>query len=194
MLARRSRASRGSGLDPQVGRRHVKLGHQDMLDFLHSAAEGRHHLEKLLNGLGLVAALRDLGTEFSDRTGVSVRLACGQLIARLPAGTEMALYRILQEALKNVEKHARARHVTVRLTQPGAFVQLVIKDDGIGFDPDHHPARQNGKGGLGLLSMHERVGCVGGTLKLKSVRHAGTEIEVRAPLPPRSTAALRTDL
>ena len=147
-----------------------------------------------LNHLGLGQALRNLSTEFAHRTGVSVKADCGRLIARLPADTDLVFYRILQEALKNVEKHARARHVTVRLTQPGAFVQLVIKDDGIGFDPDHHPARQNGKGGLGLLSMHERVGCVGGTLKLKSVRHAGTEIEVRAPLPPRSTAALRTDL
>jgi PAS domain S-box-containing protein len=154
-----------------------------------------HNLRpSLLDQLGLVAALRDLGTEFADRTGVSVRLACGQLIARLPAGTEMALYRILQEALKNVEKHARARHVTVRLTQPGAFVQLVIKDDGIGFDPDHHPARRNGKGGLGLFSMRERARCAGGTLKLKSVRHAGTAIEGRIPLPPGAAAANETDL
>ena len=71
----------------------------------------------VLDELGLVAALRATSTEFADRTGVSVKLACVQLTARLPADTELTLYRILQEALKNVEKHARARHVTVRLRQ-----------------------------------------------------------------------------
>jgi two-component system, NarL family, sensor kinase len=148
-----------------------------------------------LKHLGLGEALRSLIMEFADRTGVSVKLAGGKLIPRLPEDTDLVFYRILQEALKNVEKHARARHVAVRLTQPGAFVQLAIKDDGIGFDPDHPPARRNGdgKGGLGLLSMRERAGSVGGSLKLKSVRHAGTEIEVRVPLPPQSTAAFRTD-
>ena len=143
----------------------------------------------VLDELGLVAVLRDTSTEFAERTGVSVKLACVQLTARLPADTELALYRILQEALKNVEKHARARHVTVRLRQQGDFVQLVINDDGIGFDPDHHPARRKGKGGLGLLSMRERATYVGGALKVKSARRAGTEIEVRIPLPPGATAA-----
>lgn len=142
-----------------------------------------------LNHLGLGAALRNLCTKFAQRTGVSVTLACGSLIARLSADTELALYRILQEALKNVEKHARARRVTLRLTQPGTVVQLVIKDDGIGFDPDHQPVRRNGKVGLGLLSMRERAGFVSGTFKLKSVRHVGTEIQVRIPLPPHPTAA-----
>jgi two-component system NarL family sensor kinase len=142
----------------------------------------------VLDQLGLVAVLRDTSTEFAQRTGVPVKLACVQLMARLPADTELALYRILQEALKNVEKHARARHVTVRLTHEGAFVQLVIADDGIGFD---HPAKRKGKGGLGLLGMRERATYVGGALKIKSVRRAGTEIEVLIPLPPVATAAIR---
>jgi two-component system NarL family sensor kinase len=142
----------------------------------------------VLDQLGLVAVLRDTSTEFAHRTGVPVKLACVQLVARLPADTELALYRILQEALKNVEKHARAHHVTVHLTQQGAFIQLAIHDDGVGFD---HPARQKGKGGLGLLGMRERATYVGGTLKIKSVRRAGTEIEVRIPLRPMATAATR---
>jgi PAS domain S-box-containing protein len=143
----------------------------------------------VLEQLGLEAVLRDTSTQFADRTGVSVKVTCVQLIARLPADTELTLYRILQGALENVEKHARARHITVCLSQQGAFVQLVIKDDGIGFDPEHYPARRKGKGGLGLLSMRERAAYVGGVLKIKSVRRAGTEIEVRIPLPPRATAA-----
>jgi two-component system NarL family sensor kinase len=148
----------------------------------------------ILDDLGLVAVLRDTSTQFADRTGVSVKLACVQLTARLPADTELTLYRILQEALKNVEKHARARHVTVRLRQQGGCVQLAIKDDGIGFDPDHQPAKRKGKGGLDLLSMRERATYVGGALKVKSARGAGTEIDVRIPLPPGATVANRSDL
>jgi two-component system, NarL family, sensor kinase len=138
----------------------------------------------VLDHLGLVAGLHDTSTEFTNRTGVSVKLICVKLTARLPADTELALYRILQETLKNVEKHARARHVTVHLTKPGDIVQLTINDDGMGFDPDHHPARRKGKGGFGLLGMRERATYVGGALKVKSVRRVGTEIEIRIPLPP----------
>lgn len=147
----------------------------------------------VLDELGLVPALRATCTEFADRTGVSLKLACKPLTARLPAEAELALYRILQEALKNVEQHARARHVTVCLRQR-AFVQLAINDDGVGFNPDHHAARRKGKGGLGLLSMRERATYVGGAFKIKSVRGAGTEIEVLIPLPPSALAAKGTDL
>ncbi len=141
----------------------------------------------VLDELGLDVVLRVTTREFAERTGVSVKLTCVPLPARLPADTELTLYRILQEALKNVEKHARARHVTVQLTKPDAVVQLVIHDDGIGFDPEHHPTQRKGKGGLGLLSMRERAIYSGGILKVKSVRSGGlakpgTVIEARIPL------------
>ena len=142
----------------------------------------------VLDQLGLVAVLRDISKEFAQRTGVSVKLACVQLTARLPAATELTLYRIVQEALRNVEQHARARHVTVCLEQQDDFVQLAVEDDGMGFDLDHHLAKRQGKGGLGLLSMRERVTYVGGALKVKSSRRAGTEIEVRIPLSPSAPA------
>jgi two-component system NarL family sensor kinase len=142
----------------------------------------------VLDELGLVAVLQDTSTEFAKRTGVSLKLACVPLTVRLPGDIELTLYRILQEALKNVEKHATARHVTVCLTRPGGFVQLVIHDDGIGFNPEHLPAGRKGKGGLGLLGMRERAAYVDGALKVKSVCRAGTEIEVRIPLPPGTTA------
>jgi signal transduction histidine kinase len=70
----------------------------------------------------------------------------------------------------------------VVLTRPGSFVQLAIKDDGISFDPDYHPAKQ--KGGLGLLSMRERAAYVGGTLVVKSGSGRGTEIQVSIPVRP----------
>jgi PAS domain S-box-containing protein len=148
----------------------------------------------ILDELGLVAVLRDTCTEFAQRTGVSLKLACVQLAARLPAETELTLYRILQETLKNVEKHSRARHVKVCLSRKGAFVQLLIQDDGIGFDPAPPPARRNGKGGLGLLSMRERATYVGGAFEVKSVLRAGTETKVRVPVLPSATAANRIKL
>ncbi|MDO8544230.1 MAG: ATP-binding protein [Opitutaceae bacterium] len=146
----------------------------------------------VLGQLGLVAVMHATSTEFADRTGVSVKQACVELTARLPADIELALYRILQEALRNVQKHARARHVTVQLATQDDLVLLTIKDDGIGFDSDHFSARRKRRGGLGLLGMRERATCVGGTLTIKSGRRAGTEIEVRIPLAPRATAVGRS--
>jgi signal transduction histidine kinase len=147
-----------------------------------------------LKELGLVAMLRDTTKEFAERTGVSVKLTCVPLPARLPPDTELTLYRILQESLENAEQHARARHVTVCLKQQGDRVQLRIKDDGNGFDPDAQPARRKGEGGLGLFTMRERVAYVGGALMVKSAPRAGTEIVVRIPLLPSLTASNRTDL
>lgn len=141
----------------------------------------------VLDELGLAIVLPATTKAFADRTVVPVKLTCVPLPARLAADTELTLFRILQEALKNVEQHSRASHVTVQLTKPGAFVQLVIRDDGIGFDPEHHSTKQNGKVGIGLISMRERAIYSGGALKIKSVRQsgrtkAGTTIEVRIPL------------
>jgi two-component system, NarL family, sensor kinase len=135
----------------------------------------------VLSELGLVPVLRDTSAKFAERTGVAVKLACVQLTARLPADAELTLYRILQEALRNVEQHSHARHVTVCLRQRGDFVRLAITDDGIGFDLGHPPAKRQRMGGLGLLSMQERATGVGGVLDVKSARNAGTEIEVCIP-------------
>jgi two-component system NarL family sensor kinase len=138
----------------------------------------------VLDELGLVPVLRATSTEFAERTGISIKLTCSPWVERLPADTELTLYRILQEALRNVETHARARHVTVRLRRGTGFVHLAIADDGIGFDPDHQSARQKETDGLGLLSMRERATYVGGAIRIVSARRAGTTIEVRIPLPP----------
>jgi PAS domain S-box-containing protein len=143
----------------------------------------------ILEQLGLVAVLSDTTTEFAKRTGVSLKLACAPLAARLPGDIELTFFRILQEALKNVEKHARARRVSVCLTQSDNFLQLVINDDGVGFNPNHRANGRKGKGGLGLLGMRERATYVGGEFRIKSIRGAGTEIEVRIPLPPKAAKA-----
>lgn len=142
----------------------------------------------VLEQLGLAAALRDTSAEFANRTGIRVKLDGVVLTARLSADAELALYRILQQALRNIEKHARANLVTVQLTKRADTILLTIQDDGMGFDPSNPPVGQKGKRGLGLLGMRERAVSAGGTLKIKSVRHAGTEIEVRIPVPRRVKA------
>jgi signal transduction histidine kinase len=142
----------------------------------------------VLDHLGLRAALHATSTEFAKRTGISVKLDCVEPLAPLDAASELAFYRILQESLRNVVKHAQARHVIVRLTQQDAFVQLTITDDGVGFAPGSSTfGRKANKDGLGLLGMRERATYVGGTLKIKSVHHSGTEIAAQIPLSPKIT-------
>jgi PAS domain S-box-containing protein len=174
-------ADKLSSRDGTSKREAVKL--RQMLGYAADEVEriSRNLRPGVLDNLGLVAVLRDTGAEFAERTGVSLKLACVQLTVRLAADTELTLYRILQETLKNVEKHARARHVTVRLSQQDAFVQLVINDDGIGFDPDHRPARRKGRGGLGLLGLKERLEMVGGQFNIESAPGSGTTIQARIP-------------
>jgi signal transduction histidine kinase len=143
-----------------------------------------HNLRpSILDELGLVAVVRDTCTEFAERTGVAVKLAQVELGARLPADIELALYRILQEALKNVELHARARRVKVQLQQSNGAVRLTIKDDGTGVDAELPSARSKVQIGLNLLGIRERAAYVGGVLKVKSSRRAGMEIEVCIPRP-----------
>ena len=146
----------------------------------------------VLDELGLVAVLRDTSQQFAERTGLAVKLACVELTARLPADIELALYRILQEALKNVEKHAHARQVTVRLTKRSDFVRLEILDDGIGFDPAPHSARQKKTDGLGLLAMRERATCVGGTLKVEPTLAQGTTVTAQISLIRRPSGGRRS--
>jgi len=136
----------------------------------------------VLEHLGLAAVLRDTSSEFAKRTGLSVRLSCRRLPGRLSVDAELALFRIFQEALKNVERHARARKVAVRLQLRSAFVELSVKDDGAGFDPDRHLSGRNKRRGFGLLGMRERAAHVGGALGIRSGRRGGTEITAQVPL------------
>jgi signal transduction histidine kinase len=137
----------------------------------------------VLDQLGLIAAIQSSGRSFEERTGVAVVLTGMQLPAPLPADVELALYRILQEAFKNVEKHAGAKQVVVGLNQEDTDVELVVRDDGTGFDTMHHEARRDRMVVLGLLGMRERATAAGGTLTVKSAPGSGTEITARIPVP-----------
>jgi len=137
----------------------------------------------VLETLGLEAALRASTTEFAERTGVALTPALASLTVSLPAEADLALYRILQESLKNVEQHAHAHLVTVHLMQDRDTVQLTIQDDGVGFDPCHL-ATPTELVGVGLVGMRERASCVGGALQVVSAPNKGTLVRAQIPFTP----------
>jgi signal transduction histidine kinase len=144
-----------------------------------------------LDDLGLHEALLAYCSAWSERCGIAVDV---QAIGsgdddrrRLPMEIETVLYRIVQEALTNVLKHAGARNVSVVLERKDGVTRLIVEDDGRGFDPDalpHADARE-GRRHLGLLGIRERLSLVGGTLTVESAPGAGTTLFVQVPSATR---------
>ena len=129
-----------------------------------------------LDELGLAGALRGLAAQCTAADGLQVRLDVPEQLPPLPAAVEVAAYRIAQEALTNVVRHARARTCEIRLMLADDL-RLEIKDDGIGLSPEQHA-------GVGLRSMHERAAELGGTWAVETLLGGGTKVRVRLPLPP----------
>ncbi|AEB11109.1 histidine kinase [Marinithermus hydrothermalis DSM 14884] len=136
----------------------------------------------VLDELGLEAALKRYTREVGERYGLEVELVA-RLPLRLPPEMETVLYRVAQEALTNVVRHARAQRVSVVLTAHRDAVQLVVEDDGVGFDP-----RRVASTRLGLAGMRERVELLGGQFRLESAPGAGTTVYARLPLKPGGRA------
>ena len=130
-----------------------------------------------LDDFGLGPAIERLRDTVAEQSDVSVDVQSGLGDERLPAETETALYRIVQEALTNVLKHAEATRVTVRLSQTEKVVALIVQDNGKGFELES--VRD---GGLGLIGMRERVGLLGGRLTVESSEGAGTMLKAEVPL------------
>ena len=131
---------------------------------------------KALDDFGLVPALERLVENFGEQTGVQVDFVEQLGPERLPEEVETALYRITQEALTNVVKHAQARRVSIVLTKREGSVTVLIEDDGKGFE-----GSRDG-GGLGLLGMNERLALIDGRLTVESQEGAGTTIAAEVPL------------
>ena len=130
-----------------------------------------------LDDFGLVAALERLAASFAEQTGISVDFQTALADERLPEEVETALYRIVQESLTNVVKHAQARRVSILLARKDGAVKAVVEDDGQGFDP----AEQT-DGGYGLMGMRERLALLGGRLVVESGRDGGTTIAAEVPV------------
>jgi signal transduction histidine kinase len=131
-----------------------------------------------LDDFGLSTAVERLAETFRDNTGMRVDLEAQLGNARLPTEVETTLYRIVQEALANIVKHAEATHVSILLTRKEHSVAAVVEDDGKGFD-----TKDTGRDVLGLVGMRERVGLVGGRLVIESAEGSGTTIAAEVPIP-----------
>ncbi|HSK15389.1 MAG TPA: GAF domain-containing protein [Gaiellaceae bacterium] len=131
---------------------------------------------KVLDDFGLEAALQRLTGNLAEQTGIVVHFE-SRLVGRLEAEIETVLYRIVQEALTNVVKHARASHVSIVVQKRGDKVAVVIEDDGRGFDPAS--VRDEG---LGLLGMQERLALLDGSLVVESQPGAGTTLVAEVPV------------
>jgi len=134
-----------------------------------------------LDNLGLVAACRTFLKQVQSRAKLTVQCHLSRLSRRCPLPVELNLFRIVQEAVTNVEKHAHAKMVRVRLAFQDNSIVLRIQDNGRGFDPRHSGAGKRKRRGIGLTSMRERAAVLGGTCEVESGPHRGTTIIVRVP-------------
>ena len=136
-----------------------------------------------LDDLGLDLALSRYIAEWSEKCGIAVDFhSSGTEGRRLPPECETTLYRVTQEALTNVARHANARRGSVLLQRHADIVSLIIEDDGMGFDADTTLQEATARGRLGLLGMQERVTLAGGTLQFESAPGSGASVFVRLPL------------
>lgn len=131
----------------------------------------------MLDDLGLEAALQWQGREFSRHTGVPASVQVQGPLNELSDAQQTCIYRVVQEALTNCARHAKARHVLVSVTQQANGIAVVVQDDGTGFLPGNA-----NKGGLGLVGIQERVQALEGRCKIVSRPNHGTTIRVELPL------------
>jgi signal transduction histidine kinase len=134
----------------------------------------------MLDDYGLPAAIDWYARQFAQRVGVAVSVQATEAGERLAPEVEMALFRIAQEALNNVAKHARAEHVAITLWRAPAEFAMSVADDGIGLPRSAQPPERPG---LGLVTMRERAQAVGGTFNVESLPDGGgTRLTVRLAL------------
>jgi signal transduction histidine kinase/ligand-binding sensor domain-containing protein len=142
-----------------------------------------HHLDRL----GFNAALEAMAENVSHSTGLIIHRVCDKIDRLLPKETEIHVYRIIQEALANVVRHASAHNVSIGVKKNKGFIEITVSDDGRGFDVNNTlqrwPSRPSGEGvhGFGLSSMAERVRIIGGKMKIESAAGSGTALRVTVP-------------
>lgn len=175
------------GLEHAINLQHSQ--HPNLPEFLTelrtAARQGLHEVRGFIADLrpgaleqGLPTALTEYVRNYQRTTTVTVTLDLHEWPQHIPPETEIVLYRIVQEALQNINKHARNANVLLRSFQRDRELVLVIRDDGPGFDP-HEVLRRSGKESWGLTSMRERIELVGGHFAIASRPGAGTEVTLR---------------
>jgi PAS domain S-box-containing protein len=154
----------------------------DLASDLHALSHRLH--SSTLESLGLVAGLRAFCVEFSDQQGIEVDFASENVPHDIPADATLCIFRIAQEALRNVKKHSGADRAVVRLEWAGDRLHLSVSDLGKGFDSNKPSAER----GIGIRSMEERLRLLGGQLEIQSLLMEGTRIEAWLPLKMASAA------
>jgi signal transduction histidine kinase len=140
----------------------------------------------VLDDLGLASAVRWYAERSLAPAGISFRCEIEELDKRLPVEIETAVFRVVQEALTNVVRHARAETVLIQMAREGARLAIEVEDDGRGFDPASVATPESSGRGLGLLGIRERVELLGGQVTIDSAPGQGTRLAVSVPLPKES--------
>lgn len=148
-----------------------------------------------LDDLGLVPVLKRYIKKFETESGIKTQLAVLGEEKRLPSPLEISLFRIIQEALSNIEKHSRASYCQIKLEIKHNNVNAVVKDNGIGFDVEKKLAdiSQDQERGFGLLGMNERAEFVGGTVNIQSQEGKGTRVFVSIPIKGKGVESYESD-
>jgi len=137
---------------------------------------------KMLDDLGLLPALRWIAEQSAARGGFTVTIDSAIPLERLAPEIETACFRIVQEALTNIIRHAHAARVAIELLQEGGSLLLCVRDDGVGFDIAAMHERALAGGSIGVLGMQERAVLIGGELEIVSNATKGSAIRVRCPM------------
>ncbi|ANU36617.1 cache domain-containing protein [Vibrio scophthalmi] len=165
----------GNKLDDETQKQHLSQSQQSIMMAINEVRHISHKLRpSALDDIGLEAALNTLLQDFRSHSGIQVEVAFNRQDVKLKSEIATTLYRVAQESLTNIEKHAEAKTVNVILQQMGSCLQLIIRDDGVGFEV----ATTLRKTGIGLRNMRERVEFIGGEFELESEPGLGTEITV----------------
>ncbi|MCP4415035.1 MAG: sensor histidine kinase, partial [Chloroflexi bacterium] len=156
---------------------------ETMTHLTHAVQEGRRVIEglrpTLLDDMGLVPALNELARDVGGIAGWQVQFANGIGDKRLPSATELTAFRVAQEALTNVRKHANATQVELLLTRQNGYLLVSVTDNGTGFDQEDAQASRQC---FGLVSMRERTALLGGDCQIASTVGAGTTVSVQLPI------------
>jgi signal transduction histidine kinase len=145
----------------------------------------------LLDDMGLAPAVRSYVRAQAERAGIEAQVTVDAEIPAMPHALSTAVFRVAQEAVTNVLRHAHARHLSVRVSAADGWLVLVVQDDGVGFDVAAARRRATEGGSLGILVMEEHVELAGGRAVIESAPNRGTEIIARFPLPHHASEGSR---
>ena len=171
----------------------VKADCQELLHYLDGVIDDVRRLSRdlspaILEDLGLQSALKYLINGISKHYTVTHVFEVEDLDHRFPADAQIIIYRIFQECLTNISRHAGATEFSIAVTEHDGLISLIIEDNGVGFDPVQVLARQATGRGLGLAALDERARMLGGTLEIRSQPGAGTRVTCVIPADQRSRA------